>query len=176
MCRWRATYRLKALNEGYNFVSYLTSIGGIYIKLWTSKVAGVLILGISELSHGSPRTKWHLGVGPMARHRVYYKGEGGGFPWVRAVVSFVNPCLPMVRPCTKRCSNSTLTNLLFDLCRSAWIIELFVTHPSPIPELQHAPLPPKCYKLGSMPQLILLLLLSPLDLHLSPSRSLGVRH
>jgi hypothetical protein len=25
-------------------------------------------------------TKWHLGVSPMARHKVYYKGEGGGFP------------------------------------------------------------------------------------------------
>jgi hypothetical protein len=25
-------------------------------------------------------------------HRVYYKGEGGGFPQVRAVVSLVCPC------------------------------------------------------------------------------------
>jgi hypothetical protein len=37
----------------------------------------------------------------MARHKVYYKGEGDGFPQVQAVVSFVNPCLPMARPCTK---------------------------------------------------------------------------
>jgi hypothetical protein len=29
-------------------------------------------------------TKWHLGVGPIVRHRIYYKGEGGGgFPQVR---------------------------------------------------------------------------------------------
>jgi hypothetical protein len=35
------------------------------------------------------------------RHKVYYKGEGGGFPQVRAVVSLVNLCLPMVHPCTK---------------------------------------------------------------------------
>jgi hypothetical protein len=27
-------------------------------------------------------------------HRVYYKGEGGGFPQVRAVVSLVCPCYP----------------------------------------------------------------------------------
>jgi hypothetical protein len=33
----------------------------------------------------------------MAKHRVYYKGEGGGFPQVRAVVSLVNPSLPMGR-------------------------------------------------------------------------------
>jgi hypothetical protein len=29
---------------------------------------------------GSRRIKWHLGVGPMVRHKKYYKGEGGGFP------------------------------------------------------------------------------------------------
>jgi hypothetical protein len=23
--------------------------------------------------------KWHLGAGPMARHKEYYKGEGDGF-------------------------------------------------------------------------------------------------
>jgi hypothetical protein len=66
----------------------------------------------------------------MARHKVYYKGEGDGFPQVQAVVSFVshvcpsNPshgescesvfahqirtvmifmssCLPAAHPCTK---------------------------------------------------------------------------
>jgi hypothetical protein len=25
-----------------------------------------------------------LGVGPMAKHKIYYKGEGGGFPQVQA--------------------------------------------------------------------------------------------
>jgi hypothetical protein len=37
----------------------------------------------------------------MARHKVYYKGEGGDFPQVQAVVSLVSPCLLVVRPCTK---------------------------------------------------------------------------
>jgi hypothetical protein len=37
----------------------------------------------------------------MERHRVYYKGEGGGFPQVLAVVSLVSPSLPMARPNTK---------------------------------------------------------------------------
>jgi hypothetical protein len=45
--------------------------------------------------------KCHLDVGPMARHKVYYKGEGGGFPQVRAVVNLVSPSLPVVRPSTK---------------------------------------------------------------------------
>jgi hypothetical protein len=50
---------------------------------------------------GSPNTKWHLGVGPMARHWEYYKGKGGGFPQVQAMVSLVNLCMPVVCPCTK---------------------------------------------------------------------------
>ncbi len=37
-------------------------------------------MGISGLPLGSPRTKCHLDAGPVARHKVYYKGEGGGFP------------------------------------------------------------------------------------------------
>ncbi len=38
---------------------------------------------------GSPRTKRHLNVASVERHKVYYKGEGGGLPQVWAVVSFV---------------------------------------------------------------------------------------
>jgi hypothetical protein len=37
----------------------------------------------------------------MDKHREYYKGEGGGFPQVQAMVSLVNLCLPVVNPCTK---------------------------------------------------------------------------
>jgi len=107
-CRWRVTYHWKALDKGYNFYLDLTSIRGLHTKLWASKVVGVSILGISKLPLGSPATKWHLGVGPMARHIIYYKGEGGGFPQVWAMVSLVSmylpvvrPCLPVARPCTK---------------------------------------------------------------------------
>jgi len=50
---------------------------------------------------GTPRTKCHLDVGLMERHIVYYKGEGGGFPQGRAMVSLVSPSLPVARPNTK---------------------------------------------------------------------------
>ncbi len=43
---------------------------------------------------GSPGTKSHLDVGSTASHRVYYKGEGGGFPQIRAVMNLVCPCCP----------------------------------------------------------------------------------
>jgi len=50
---------------------------------------------------GTPGTKCHLDVGLLQRHKVYYKGEGGGFPQVRAVVSLVSLSLPVIHPSTK---------------------------------------------------------------------------
>ncbi len=95
------TYYWKDLDNGYNFALDLIPIGGLHTKLWTPKVAGVPILGILKLPLGSRGTKCHLGAGLVARNKVYYKGEGGGFPQVRAVVSLVNPSLPLVRFSTK---------------------------------------------------------------------------
>jgi hypothetical protein len=91
MCRWSATHRWKALNENYNFTLNIISIEGLHTKLWGPKVTKVPTLGISRLPFGSPGTKCHLDVGLVERHKVYYKGEGGGFPQVRAMVSLVNP-------------------------------------------------------------------------------------
>ncbi len=45
-------------------------------------------------------------------------GEGGGFPQVQAVVSFVSPKSPVVRPNTKGALESELTNLWLVGCRS----------------------------------------------------------
>jgi len=44
---------------------------------------------ISGLQLGSPGKKSHLDVTSAERHKVYYMGEGGGFPQVRAVVCLV---------------------------------------------------------------------------------------
>ncbi len=95
------TYRWKVFDKGYNFASNLISIRGLHTKLWAPKIAKVLILGILGIPLGNPRTKCHLDANPVARHIVYYKGEGGGFPQVRAVVSLVNLSLPVVCPSTK---------------------------------------------------------------------------
>ncbi len=101
MCRWRAIYHWKTLGKGYNFALDLISIRGLHAKLWGPKVAGVLTLAILGLPFESPGTKCHLDVGLMERHKVYYKGEGGGFPQVRDVVSFVNSSSFVVRPSAK---------------------------------------------------------------------------
>jgi len=58
-------------------------------------------LGISGLPLKNPGTKCHLDAGLVAMHKVYYKGESGGFPQVWAVVSLVSSSLPMACPNTK---------------------------------------------------------------------------
>jgi hypothetical protein len=66
-----------------------------------AKLQGILTLVILGLPLGGPGTKSHSDVTPVGRCRVYYMGEGGGFPQVRAVVSLVNPKSPVARPSTK---------------------------------------------------------------------------
>jgi hypothetical protein len=145
MCRWSMTYHWKVLDKGYNFALDFIWIGGLHTKLWAPKVTRVPIMGILKLPLGRPETKCHLDVGPMANHRVYYKGEGGGFPqskpwwvfWVWVCPWFV------------------LAPKVFQLCTSQlviWFVHIHVSDyvlvifPSPISELQHALLPQKCCK------------------------------
>jgi hypothetical protein len=82
VCRWCATYKWKALNKGYNFALDLISIEGLHAKLWALKVTRNPTLAISRLPFGSPGKKCHLDVSLVERHKLYYKGEGGGFPQV----------------------------------------------------------------------------------------------
>jgi hypothetical protein len=37
----------------------------------------------------------------MAKHKYYYKGEGGGFPQIQAMVNFMSQCLLVARLCIK---------------------------------------------------------------------------
>jgi len=61
-----------------------------------------------------PGEKSHLDVGPVERCRVYYKGEGGGFPQVRAVVSLVCLCYSWL----------VLAPKVFQLCTNhlVWVV------------------------------------------------------
>ncbi len=99
--RWHATYCWKALNEGYNFPLDFILIVGFHTKIWASKIPKVSTLEILTLPLGSPKIKWHLGIGLMAKHKVYCKGQGGGFTQVWVVVSFVSSCLHVAHVCTK---------------------------------------------------------------------------
>jgi hypothetical protein len=69
------------------------------------KVSGVQTGTISGLLLESPGKKCNSNVASAESCREYYKGEGGGFPRVRAMLSQVSPRLPVVCPNTKRVQN-----------------------------------------------------------------------
>jgi hypothetical protein len=104
-CKWSATHCWKALKESYNFVSDLVPIRARGEKLWMPKVSGVQTEIVSGLLFGSLGKKCHLDASATVRRREYYMGEGGGLPWVRAVVSQVSPRLPVASPNTKSVLN-----------------------------------------------------------------------
>jgi hypothetical protein len=74
------TYHWKVLDEGYNFALDLIMIRGLHKKLCALKVARISIVAILGLPLVSLGTKGHLDVAPVESYRVYYMGEGGGFP------------------------------------------------------------------------------------------------
>jgi hypothetical protein len=67
---------------------------------------------ISGFPFGSPGTKSHLDAIPAEWCKVYYMGEGAGFPRVQAVVSLVSLELPVACFSTKGAPESELTSLL----------------------------------------------------------------
>jgi len=169
-----ATRRWKALDESYNFASDHIAIEGLLAKLWGSKVPGVSFGAISGLPLGSPGKNSHLDVGSMESHRVYYKGEGGGFPQVRAVVSLVCPCCPWLVLAPKvlqLCTN----HFVWVVCRPVWVTkacQLFLV-PS---RSSNPPLyPSKGCELGSVFRLLLFRCFL-LGLTFEPFKELGVRH
>jgi hypothetical protein len=56
---------------------------------------------VSGLPFESAGIKSHLDVALVERCRVYYMGEGGGFPRVRAMVNIVSPKSPVACLSTK---------------------------------------------------------------------------
>jgi len=124
--KWRVTYRWKALDKGYKFTLDLIPIEGLQAKLWSPKIAGIPTLAISRFPFGNLETKCHLNVSLLERHRVYYKGEGRGFPQIWAVVSLVTPVSPncpwfvLTLKVLQLCTN----HLVLVLCKSMWVIDV----------------------------------------------------
>jgi len=170
----RATYRWKALNETYNFALDRIVIRGLLTKLWGSKVAGVPFGAILGFPLGSPGKNSHLDVASMESCRVYYKGEGGDFPQVQAVVSLVCPCCPwlvLAPSVLQLCIN----HFVWVMCRPVWVSEacqLFLV----LSRSSNMPLyPSKCCELGSVLRLLLFHCFL-LGLTFEPFKELGVRH
>jgi hypothetical protein len=124
MCRQRTTYHWKDLDKGYNFASDLVWNRGLHAKLWAPKVTKVPTLAILGLPLGSLKTKCHLDVGLVEKHRVYYKGEGDDFPQVWAQVSLVSPnCLWLVL--TPKVLQLCTNHFVLVLCRPVWVNEAY---------------------------------------------------
>ncbi len=81
-----------------------------------------------DFRFGSLGTQWQLDATLVAKHRKYYKGgrwwlplssgRGESCEFMYAHVSFMH----------QKCLDYALTNLLFGLCKSMWIIDPFITH------------------------------------------------
>jgi hypothetical protein len=95
----------------------------------------------------------HLDVGPMDKHIVYYKGEDGGFPQVRVMVSLACSCCPwfilapkVLQLCTNR--------LVWVLCRLVWVNEACQLFLVPSQNSSTPLYPSKCYEPKSMSWLL----------------------
>ncbi len=82
--------------------------------------------------------KWKLGVTPLANHGKYYKGEGGGSPQFRPWwVLGIHVCMWFIH--APKVLQLCITNLLFGLCRSIWIIDMLIICPNPHPRTLACP-------------------------------------
>jgi hypothetical protein len=173
VCRWHATYHWKALDNSYNFAENLIVIKGLHIKLCAPKVTGVTrvpALGILRLPLRSPKTKSHLDVAPMERCKVYYKGEGDGFPQVRAMMSLVSLSRPWFILAPKvfwLCTN----HLVLILYMFVWVVEACQFFLVPSWSFSTALYPFKMLWTKECAPTFYSFVISSLDSHLSPSRS-----
>jgi hypothetical protein len=109
-------------------------------------------------------------VAPLERWKKYYKGEGGGFPRVRAVVNIVSPSCPWL-VLTPKVLQLCTNHFVLVWCRSVWVSEachffLFSSRSSSTPLYPFIVLRAReCAPIPYLP------LFSVWDSHLSPSRS-----
>jgi hypothetical protein len=111
------------------------------------------LAGFRDSHAGVPGEKSHLDVGSVESHRVYYKGEGGGFPksrpwWVKWVQGC--PWLVLAPKVLQLCTN----HFVRVLCKPVWVSEacqLFL-----VPSRSSNPpfYPSKGCELGNVPQLL----------------------
>ncbi len=110
----------------------------------------ILILGFQL---GSLKEKWHMNVIPTKRYKVYYReGSGASSQRLQTVWSL---CLKLSLQSSPHHFHSICTNRPLFLVVQVDVIlnSRLWSCANPIPELQHTLLPPKCYKLGNVPQL-----------------------
>jgi hypothetical protein len=110
----------------------------------------------------------------VERQKIYYKGEGGDFPQVQAMVSLVNLSLLVALPNTKSVSTMHWSTCYLVLCKSLWVLKClsFFLVPS---WSSNMPLYPQSVTSQGVCRNSLLFHCFISDSPLSLSRSLGVR-
>jgi len=86
-------------------------------KSWESHLAR-----FQDSHSGVPGGKIHLDVGSVASHKVYYKGEGNGFPQVRVVVNLMCPCCSWL-VLTPKVLQLWINHFVWVVCRPMWMSE-----------------------------------------------------
>jgi hypothetical protein len=102
----------------------------------------------SGLQFGSPKKKSHLDAASATSCRVYYKGEGGGFPQVRAVMSLMCSCCPwliLAPRVLQLCTN----HFVWVVCRPMWVSETCQLFLVPSWSSNTPLYPSKCCELGT---------------------------
>jgi len=106
---------------------------------------------------GVSRKKSHLDVSSMTSHKVYYKGEGGGFLQVQAVVNLVCMCCPwlvLAPRVLQLCTN----HFVWVVCWLMWVSEACQLFLIPSRSSNTPLYPSKCCELGGVPWFLPLLL------------------
>jgi hypothetical protein len=102
-------------------------------EIMSVKSGGLLIARIVGFLTWESWEKHHLHVAFMVCHKEYYKGRWWFPPSPKCDESFesVYACGSSLH---QKCSNYALTSLLFNLCKSIWMIDLLFIHPNPHPK------------------------------------------
>ncbi len=166
--RWRATYRWKDLNKGYNFALDLISIKILYTKLHESQLWE---FWDSHLGVSGQNDIWVLALWWSTKYII--RGKVMASPKSRLWwVLWICGCLWLVLTLKAlKLHTNQLVVWFVQVCVSNWCLSFFLV---PISELQHAPLV-EMWTREHAPTLYSSAIFTS-DSHLSLSRSLGARH
>jgi hypothetical protein len=148
---WRIAHKVMSLQsyEGPNFGNFKTHL----------KIPGQNAI-------------WVLVPWPNTEYTIRGKVVASPTPGHGESCEFVFACGSSMH---QKCFNYALTNLLFGLCRSMWVIELFFNLPNPHPKTLTRPSTPEMLQVKERAPTPYSSIVFTLNLHLSLSRSLGVR-
>jgi hypothetical protein len=118
-------------------------------------------------------TKCHLGVAPVAVHKIYYKGGRWCLPPSSGRGESCESVFARGSSMHLNRSNYALTNLLFGLCRSVWVIDVCHSSQS-YPGAPTCPSTPKVLRAKECAPIPYFSIVFTSNSHLNLLRSLGV--